>query len=247
MDCLLYDELAPWYRMLDPVEDHAEEAGIFRTALAEAIIGQPDGASPTLLELGTGAGHNAFPLRDHFDCMLSDLSEPMLALSRDLNPGCDHMLGDMRTLRVGRSFDAVLVHDAICHMTTEADLGCVMRTAFEHLRPGGAAVFALDHFSESFAEATDVYEREDGDRAMRCLEWMWDPDPSDSTHSTEYAFLLREGDQLRAVHDRHVEGLFAGATWAALLEGAGFRVSLIERPVGGGESDKIFLCSRPVA
>jgi hypothetical protein len=29
--------------------------------------------------------------------------------------------GDMRTTRLGRQFDAVFVHDAVCYMTTEAD------------------------------------------------------------------------------------------------------------------------------
>ncbi len=90
----------------------------FGQALVEAI----DGEATTLLELGAGAGHNAVHLKGTFVCTLSDLSESMLALSRELNPTCDHVLGDMRTLRLGRSFDAVLVHDAICHMATESDL-----------------------------------------------------------------------------------------------------------------------------
>ena len=46
----------------------------------------------------------------------------MLALSRALNPECEHLAGDMRTLRLGRVFDAVFVHDAVCYMTTRADL-----------------------------------------------------------------------------------------------------------------------------
>ncbi len=33
--------------------------------------------------------------------------------SRELNPDCEHVLGDMRTLRLGRTFDAVFVHDAV--------------------------------------------------------------------------------------------------------------------------------------
>jgi hypothetical protein len=37
----------------------------------------------------------------------------MLGLSRALNPECEHLAGDTRTLPLGRTFDAVLVHDAI--------------------------------------------------------------------------------------------------------------------------------------
>ena len=40
---------------------------------------------------------------------LVDLSDGMLAVSRQLNPECEHHLGDMRTVRLGRTFDAVWV------------------------------------------------------------------------------------------------------------------------------------------
>ncbi len=55
MDCALYDELVPWYRLLDPTADHAEEAACYRAALKR---GSPH--AETLLELGAGAGNNAF-------------------------------------------------------------------------------------------------------------------------------------------------------------------------------------------
>ena len=126
MENLLYGELSSRYRLLDPPEDHAEEAEIFRMAFIESI----DGPAKTLIELGAGAGHNALTLRAAFDCTLLDLSESMLALSQVLNPTCRHELGDMRTLRLGRVFDAVLVHDAICHMNTEADVTAIIETAW---------------------------------------------------------------------------------------------------------------------
>ena len=42
---------------------------------------------------------------------LVDRAPAMLALSRRLNPGCRHVLGDMLSLRLGETFDAVLVLD----------------------------------------------------------------------------------------------------------------------------------------
>lgn len=241
MEHLLYGELSSWYRLLDPPESHADEASVFERALVEAC----DGKSKTLLELGAGAGHNAAHLSSHFDCTLSDLSEPMLALSRELNPACEHLLGDMRTLRLERSFDAVLVHDAICYMTTESDLRAAIQTAYLHTRPGGAAVFAPDHLTEGFRETSEMSEAQEGTRAMRCLEWMWDPDPGDTSYTTDYAFLLRDGRELRAIHDRHVEGLFDRRTWMRLFREVGYEVSLVERPIGGGETDEVFSCHRP--
>jgi SAM-dependent methyltransferase len=237
----LYRELAPWYRLVDPPEDHREEAEAYQAVL-ESTASPP---AETLLELGAGAGHNAFHLKRRFRCTLADLSEDMLALSQALNPDCDHAVGDMRTLRLGRSFDAVLVHDAIVYMTTEEDLAAAARTAFVHTRPGGAAVFAPDCVRESFREGTQILGGDDGTRALRGLEWTWDPDPADATYRVDYAFLLREGSAVRAVHDAHVEGLFPLATWLRVLAAAGYRVDTFERPIGDGVRDEVFICRRP--
>ena len=59
---------------------------------------------------------------------LVEPSEAMLAISKRLNPDCEHVQGDMRTVRLGREFDAVFIHDAVCYMTTEADLNAAMTT-----------------------------------------------------------------------------------------------------------------------
>jgi hypothetical protein len=71
-----------------------------------------------------------------------------------LNPECEHVEGDMRTVRLGRQFDCVFVHDAIVYMATEADLRKAIETAFVQCRPGGAALFAPDHIKENFRPST---------------------------------------------------------------------------------------------
>jgi hypothetical protein len=239
----LYRDLVPWYRLVDPPEDHLDEASSYRLAFERAVSPRPE----TLLELGAGAGHNAVHLKSSLRCTLTDLSDAMMALSRALNPECEHLQGDMRTLRLDRTFDAVLVHDAVMYMLTEEDLRLAAQTAFVHTRPGGAAIFAPDCFTETFREATEVAEGEDpGEgRAVRYLEWSWDPDPTDSTSMVEYGFLLREGDRVEMVHDRHVEGLFPQATWLRVLTAVGYEVETFERPIGEGAFDEVFLCRRP--
>src|SRR5262245_15735864 len=82
MKSLLYDELVPWYRLLDPPEDHADEVAAFRAGFDRAVSGR----SESLLELGAGAGHNACHLKTTYRCTLTDISERMLDLSRELNP-----------------------------------------------------------------------------------------------------------------------------------------------------------------
>lgn len=236
----LYNELTPFYHLLDPPEAHAPEAESFRSA-----IHQTTPSAKTLLELGAGAGHNAVHLTPHFECTLSDLSDAMLDRSRVLNSSCTHVQGDMRSLRLGRTFDAVLLHDAIVYMTTEEALREAIITAWEHTRPGGAVVIAPDEFKDDFTEVTETYEGDDGERALRCTEWSWDPDPSDSTAVTEYSFLLRENGVVRAFHEQHVSGLFYKATWREILESVGFQVRTFARPISEDDSDEVFVALRP--
>jgi hypothetical protein len=222
---LIYDELAGWFHLLTPPADYADEAAAYRDAI-RAVAPH----ARTLLELGSGGGNNASHLKRDFACTLSDLSPPMLALSRTLNPECEHVEGDMRTLRLGRRFDAVFVHDAVMYLPSEADLAACMQTARAHLDAGGVALFAPDCVKETFRARTD-HGGHDGDgRALRYLEWAFDPDPTDDTFVTEFALMLREGDAVRHLHDRHVEGLFARATWLRLLDETGFFAHSATRP-----------------
>ena len=237
----IYGELAArWYRLLDPLEDHFDEAACYEAAL---LRGAPEGAL-TLLELGSGAGNNASYLKRRFACTLADRSPQMLGISRATNPECEHVEGDMRSLRLGRTFDAVFVHDAVMYITTEVDLHAAAETAFAHTRPGGAALFAPDFVKETFRERTDLITGERDGRALRCLEWSWDPDPDDTTFITDFVFALREEGKTTVVHDQHVEGLFARHTWLRLFESVGFRPEIVECILDGIVCET-FLCRRP--
>jgi hypothetical protein len=134
----------------------------------------------------------------------------------------------MRTVRLNREFDAVFVHDAVCYMTTEADLLRAMETAFLHTRRGGAVVFAPDQVRETFRSGTDHGGGDGESRALRYLEWTWDPDPDDQTYVVDYVLVLRERDgSLNVEHDRHVEGLFPRALWLRALAAVGYLPSVV--------------------
>jgi trans-aconitate methyltransferase len=196
MQPLLYSELVSWYRLVDPPEDHADETTIYEAAFLAAAP-----RAETLLELGAGAGHNAFHLKRRFRCTLTDVSNEMLAVGRQLNPECEHLAGDMRSIRLGRTFDVLLVHDAVVYMTTEEDLLAAARTAYTHTKPGGAAIFAPDSVRETFRERSELIEGEDGARALRCVQWTWDPDRRDTTCVVDFAFLLREAGDVSGSTD----------------------------------------------
>jgi hypothetical protein len=218
----LYGELAPWFHLLTAPADYAPEAANAIRVLTDAI-GRPPA---TILELGSGGGNNASHMKAHATLTLTDISAAMLDLSRGLNPECEHVQGDMRTLRLGRTFDAVFAHDAISYLTTQHDLRAAMETAFVHLRPAGAALFEPDHVRETYADWTAHGGHDGGSddpRALRYVQWRWDPDPDDDWYLDDFAYLLREADgSVRSLVDRHRLSMFPRETWIRLLTEVGF-------------------------
>jgi SAM-dependent methyltransferase len=216
----LYDDLAGWWPLLSPPSEYEEEAADLLPRL-----GRPSDSRPAaLLELGAGGGSLAFHLKRHFRLTLTDRAPGMLAVSRALNPECEHLLGDMRSLRLDRQFDIVLIHDAIMYATDASAVRATLHTAAIHCRAGGTVAVLPDFVRETFEPSTDHggHDAADG-RGLRYLEWAWDPDSTDDTFLVEYAFLLRAADgAVTVAHDRHLEGLFARAQWLQWFAEAGF-------------------------
>lgn len=215
----LYGELAAWWPALSPPEDYLAEAAFFWQALCQALGRPPQ----TVLELGSGGGNNASHLKAYTRLTLVDLSPAMLAVSQALNPECEHVVGDMRSVRLGRSFEAVFIHDAIDYMTSLPDLRQALNTAAAHLPPGGVLLAAPDYTRENYQDSTDWGGGNSGAHEMRYLEWCWDPDPADSTYIMDFAYLLKLPDNsVRCEYDRHICGLFSRAEWLEALDQAGF-------------------------
>lgn len=233
----LYGDLAPWWPLLSAPEEYAEEAEVYRRVLVDsAHIPVRE-----VLELGSGGGNNASHLEADFTMTLVDRSPAMLEVSRALNPELEHVEGDMRTVRLDREFDAVFIHDAICYITTEEDLAAVAATSRAHCRPGGVTLLVPDDVAETFRPGTE-HGGHDGDgRAARYLEWTHEPDPNDTVSPTDMVYVLRDGNEVSVVHERHTLGLFPTRVWLATLEAAGFRARFEAVEVNGNETLHLFI------
>jgi SAM-dependent methyltransferase len=239
----LYRDHAPWWPIFSAPADYAGEAAEYRRLLVDAAPGEVR----DVLELGSGGGNNASHLKASFRMTLVDRSPAMLDVSRRLNPECEHVEGDMRSVRLGRTFDAVFVHDAIAYISTRDDLGAVFATAFVHARPGAPTLFVPDYVTETFEPGTEWGGHDGEDRAIRWLQWRTDPDPSDETYVMDFAYLFHEpGGSMRTDAERHVCGLFPDATWRTLLEEAGFEdIRSVDVHVGEPVGSRAFLARRP--
>jgi SAM-dependent methyltransferase len=239
----MYTDLAAWWPLISAPEEYLEEA-------AEALRHLRSAQRPVreVLELGSGGGNNAVHLAAELELTLVDLSTEMLAVSRRLNPRCAHVVGDMRTVRLDRTFDAVFLHDAVDYMVTTDDLAAALTTAFVHCRPGGVVVVMPDATTEIWEPGTDHGGHDaPGGRAARYLSWDWDPEPDDQCVATEYAFVLRAADgRTEVVHETHHTGLFDEATWLRLLGAAGFEAHAeVERTDDDRRARAIFVAHRP--
>ena len=186
-----------------------------------------------MLELGSGAGHNAYYLKRWYNLTLSDLSDEMLNISRKLNPEIDHFQGDMRSLRLDKTFDAVFIHDAIMYMTNTEDLRKALETSYIHLNPGGILLISPDFIKETFKSETGHGGSDGEKKSLRYLIWQSDPDPDDDTCIEDFIYVFKnEAGGVTTEHERHIMGLFSKDLWINLLSSAGFTSKTIDDKFG---------------
>ncbi len=153
----------------------------------------------------------------------------------------------MRTVRLGEAFDAVLIHDAIGHMLTEADLSATFATAKEHLSSGGLVLVAPEWVEEEFPGPKLFLWIRSGCRGnteitVTIQEYLHDPDPKDSQIESIYSYMIQTEGSVRIEHDVHINGLFPVSTWIGLLEEAGFSAERVSLPGNeGGYGGNMFI------
>jgi len=231
--------LAYLWPIISPPEEYGSEARFFADAVQEELGLERH----KLLELGVGGGHNLSHLTADFDCTAVDLSPDMLALSEGLNSGIPHHVGDMRSIRLDRIFDVVLLHDAVSYLLTEQDLRDTFATAAAHLRPGGMLLVAPDWIQETFPDGW-VYDwdRKQGDVEVNIQEVMIDPDPTDTQVVSTYTYTITKDGETTIEVDTHVTGIFPLSTWSNLMGQAGFEVEVRALPPNeGGYGSWLFI------
>jgi SAM-dependent methyltransferase len=216
----LYADLSEMWRFISPPEHYVEEVASFVARFRRH--GVPDGGR--ILHLGSGGGSIDFHLKRHYELTGLDVSPSMVAYAGRLNPEVEYVEGDIRTARLGREFDGVLLHDAISYMTTEAELERAYRTAAAHLRPGGVMVTIPEQLREAKSRPgqTSIETVASGGRTVTLFETDHDEDPSDNRMEVLYVFVIREGGETKVEADLHVNGVFALAEFMAAMDRAGF-------------------------
>ena len=239
----LYTDLAwLWPLWGDPHEEYAD----YCRHVAGLIERHARRPARTLLDIGCGGGKNVLNLKGTFSVTGVDLSPAMLAQARALNPESTFVHGDMRTFRLGGTFDAVLMDDAISYMTSLADLVAALGNASAHLNPGGVLVVTPDVTTETFQQNKTVATPATGMDPQSGLDVVfvenaYDPDPSDEQYDATILYLIRDCGRLRIETDHWTLGLFSHDTWLHALREVGLDVQ--EGRYGVGEEEyTVFAC-----
>jgi SAM-dependent methyltransferase len=212
-----YNELAWTERFLAPPEKYEGEVRLCLDAL-----GPVDGEGlPSLLHLGCGAGGYDYHLKKQFSVTGADVSEGMLELARKLNPEVRYVHGDMRTVRLPRRFDAVIIPDSIMYMRSLPDVKAVLRCAVSHLRPGGR-ILAVTVVREEYRDNCFSYSGRSGDVEVTLFEE--NRRCAEDAYEAVLVYLIRKRGVLEIAHEVHTLGLFSAAEWEAVSAELGLEV-----------------------
>ena len=230
----LYGDLAWTWPIISPPEDYIDEVG----QIVSVIQRYAHIEVKSLLDLGCGGGHNDHYFQHYFKVTGVDLSESMLALARQLNPDIDYRIGDLRSVSMGKCYDAVVIADAIVYMLDEDNLRAALANAHRHLRPGGILCTYAEETKELFEQNGTYTTNHEGVVNGEKVEITlvgnnYDPDPHDTTFEMSFVYLIRRAGVLQVEVDRHLSGLFPLNTWIRLMEETGFEVH--QEPFEGQE------------
>jgi len=154
----IFDAYTAYYDLLYIDKDYVGESQYVYDLLARQGVAQG-----SILELGCGTGKHAEHLAGMgFSVHGVDISPTMVETANNQMPEnlADQLqfeVGDVRTTRVDKKFDAVIsLFHVVSYQTRNEDLAAIFETAKKHLQSGGVFVFDFWHGPGVLSEPPSV-------------------------------------------------------------------------------------------
>jgi SAM-dependent methyltransferase len=157
----VFDAYAHYYDLLYRDKDYAGEAEYVASLIRERAP-----HAKRILELGCGTGAHAEHLArmgyfvhgiDQSKEMLSRFEARKASLSSDIASRLSFSHGDIRTVRMGESYDAIIsLFHVMSYQTSNADLHAAFETASIHLHPDGLFLFDFWYGSAVLTQKPEV-------------------------------------------------------------------------------------------
>jgi len=158
---MVFDSYSRYYDLLYRDKDYAGEAAYLASHLHRHAPG-----AKCILELGCGTGAHAEQLArmgyavhgvDRSDSMLARAAARKSRLPAETAARLSFGHGDVRTVRTGAIYDAVLsLFHVMSYQTADADIKALFATAAAHLAPGGLFVFDFWYGPAVLAQRPEV-------------------------------------------------------------------------------------------
>ena len=216
---LSYGDLAWTEPIIAPPGEYAGENELYVNIIREHARDD----AKEILHLACGAGGNDFTFKKHFTVTGVDISQEMLAIAKELNPEVTYVLGDMRSVDLGKRFDAVVIPDSIDYAATLPELEMTIATACKHLKPDGVLLIVAKT-REEFQENNFCYTGGKEDIEITVFENNHVCKTDRSSYEATIIYLIRRKEHLKIYTDRHVLGLFSHNEWLSTLRDAGLSV-----------------------
>lgn len=225
----IFDAYASFYDLIYAGKDYLGEADFVLRRLERF------GRLSSILDFGCGTGRHAIALGARgLEVHGVDLSEQMIdrARERAAASGGTRVTfgpGDMRTLSLGRTFDAaVALFHVVSYLTNDEDLDRALRVTRSHLEPG--APFLFDFWYAEAIRRDGVERRErtietESWRIRRCTEPRWDRPAGIVSVTFEVSAENKASGEVVRCTETHRMRYFDLDFLAAHLSGAGFSVS----------------------
>jgi SAM-dependent methyltransferase len=203
---------ARYYNLLYRDKDYAAEAAY----VVERLRDHGVVAGARILELGSGTGGHAEHLvRMGFTVHGVDSSAEMIeraqarraALPSDLAARLTFELGDVRTVRTGAVYDAVIsLFHVMSYQTANTDLRAAFATAATHLGPGGLFFFDFWYGPAVLTERPEVRVRRLEDEAVQVVR-VAEPvlQVNDNLVDVNFTVLVmdKESKRTERIEERH--------------------------------------------
>ncbi|MBN2442335.1 MAG: class I SAM-dependent methyltransferase [Spirochaetales bacterium] len=211
-----YNELAWTEDLLADPAEYEDEVKVYVDVIKDTAEKPPR----TLLHLGSGAGGQDHVFKRHFIVTGVDLSSGMLNKARKAHPDIEYLEGDMRTIRLNRQFDAVVIPDGIDYMVSIDDLRQAIQTAVIHLNPGGV-LLVVGKTEETFQNNNFAYTGEKDDVHVTLFENNYINPYVPHTYEITLFYLIRQQGKLTTYTEHSIAGLFPHAIWDKIFKDAG--------------------------
>jgi SAM-dependent methyltransferase len=204
------------------IKDYAAE-----TAELDRLIKESCPTARTLLDVACGTGAHLAELSGSYDVEGVDLSPAMLAIARGRLPGIPLHEADMRTLDLGRFFDAVIcLFSSIGYVTDPSEMRSTVARLAAHVAPGGVLIvdgwIRPDHWSEGYRAEPEI-ARDDETMVVRLASSRREG----SITELDMHHLVQTADGVDYFMERHRLALTPTGDYVSAVEGAGLFARVI--------------------